>query len=153
MSESSKAWQYLKPKLQAHGLFERIESPITGGRPDVDGLYKRQHICLELKWSLNWPLAHPVLATQRNWHRRWIKNGGRSFFVIRVGNGIYCLPGHLAHIAALPDQGQLARHSVYLGVVRSGFDALEMLEACHAYQFPRDVYVGPANMPESGVPA
>ena len=75
----SKLWDLVK-KLNKKYYFERIESPICRGVPDVHCVMDRHMFWLELKAndSKNWGIS----KWQINWHVDYQRAGGKSFILV-----------------------------------------------------------------------
>jgi hypothetical protein len=84
-------WALLKPHLP--GYSERIENLVSTGTPDVYNCTDGVSTWLELKSLAK--LAHldnlklGLHESQRIWHIRYRRHGGRVFILTRVDNDLY----------------------------------------------------------------
>ena len=81
MSKKSEAklWNLVK-KLNNKYYFERIESPIGRGVPDVHGVIENKIFWLELK--ANSSKNYGISKWQINWHVDYQRAGGLSFILV-----------------------------------------------------------------------
>lgn len=96
-------WDRIRRNLGREIHIERLENSVAAGTPDTVVLHKGLVTFVEHKVAtlpmrsttkLQW--KHPPTAPQRNWHRTWHQNGGRSFFVIGIGMMLFAVPGRWA---------------------------------------------------------
>lgn len=90
-------WNYLKPKLEEikRSWWQRIESPVTSGIPDLHSIIEGEIFWFELKYLSKWEEGLGTSPIQRNWQKRWCDLGGRAFTLARIGLDIVLIPGHL----------------------------------------------------------
>lgn len=128
MPHESDFWNYLKPKLQEHGYFERIESPISSGVPDVLFQVEGTNGWVELKYKMQWEQGLGTTAIQRDWLKKWIERGGNAFLLARIGNIVLLVPGNRLNRSSDPDYWGTA--AIYESVVGSRHEPFDANQVC-----------------------
>jgi len=110
-----KMWDYLRPKLKAHGHFDRIESHATAvGVPDIDYCISGYCNNLELKWTDSEKRGFRLRPAQAGWFRKRVKALGQPWLLalsqIRGKRGYVLIPG-----ASVPDLVHTTRVTDWLG--------------------------------------
>jgi hypothetical protein len=106
MAKESRLWAWLAKVRQAQSnqrpFVERIENLVGKGTPDVHGTYGGSHFWIELKSAKRpargtTPVRFPTRECQVEWHNDFSSAGGRSFWLVQVGEGaarsIYMIEG------------------------------------------------------------
>ena len=100
MSEKA-LWKWLSNVRRTHQPIhiERLENSVGVGMPDVQGCWRGVPFFVELKQcrepaGVGTICPVKVRDSQIEWHNERMAAGGRSFFLIQVGNIRYLLPWH-----------------------------------------------------------
>lgn len=84
MTGEKRLWEYLRPKLNPYGHFERIESHETAvGTPDVEYCIKGYTNRLELKYTAKENRCH-LRASQCGWFKARVAAGGQPWLLLRA---------------------------------------------------------------------
>lgn len=95
-----KLWDRIRRNAGRLVHIERIENSVAAGMPDTVVLHTGLVTFAEHKIAtlparsttrLQW--KHPLTPDQRNWHRTWTQNGGRSFIVVGIDAALYAVSG------------------------------------------------------------
>lgn len=102
----------------------RVENAVGMGDPDVEGCYRGNCFHIELKVAprparglTGLRFGHDITNEQAEWHTARAEAGGRSFFLIQVGDGaeraLYLVPGSLVgFLRSRPTEAEIARFRV-----------------------------------------
>lgn len=143
MAESSLVWNYLKPKLRL-GFAERIESPSTGGFPDLLLHVKGHTAFIELKYLERAADRLGTRLDQRNWHRKAQRHGLRTFLLVRISKMFYLIPGSRIQ-EPFDGMRDVEARSVFKTMV-GDFD----VKGLYAALFPREAFVADISLNGSG---
>lgn len=128
-----KLWDRIRKNIDPSVHIERLENSAGVGTPDTLIIYRgivtlaeHKSATAPAKSSTRVQWSHPLKPQQRNWHRMWTQNGGRSCIVVRVDLDIHCLPGRMADEITDMPCGQMsawrvdyiALTNIYKGIVK-----------------------------------
>jgi hypothetical protein len=97
-----KLWDRIRKHAGRQVHIQRVENGIAAGMPDTLIIHSSLVTWAEHKIAtlparkttrLQW--KHPLTPDQRNWHRVWTQNGGRSFVVVGIGAALYAVSGEV----------------------------------------------------------
>lgn len=105
--KEQRLWDRVRRNLTARGVhLERIENLVGVGMPDVLALACGQTSLVELKAVEEVPARKSTAllgnqkglnVDQRNWHKTWAKNRGKSFLLVGIGGTVqFLLTGNWA---------------------------------------------------------
>lgn len=96
-------WDRIRKNLGGQVHIERIENGVGAGTPDtlvihggVVTFVEHKTATLPVRETSKLKWRHELTPQQRNWHRTWFQNGGRSYIVVGIDKALYCVPGSWA---------------------------------------------------------
>lgn len=115
-------WDRIRRNLAREFHIERIENAVAAGMPDTVVLSRGVVTFVEHKIAmtpvrrdtsrLQW--KHPLTPQQRNWHRMWTQNGGRSYIVVGIERFLFAVPGNLVDEVSIMKADDIGKYQVSL---------------------------------------